>query len=377
MKKIGIVTFNDAYNYGAFLQEYALQTFLIEKGYVVNVLNYNNSEFAQLYTYSNNVIKRKGIKNKLKIIFNIVFRMPVYKARLEKQKMFENCNSQEIRLSRPFDEIKDTVNEQYDMFISGSDQVWNIRMTGYNLYYLLDFVEDTNKKISYAASFGRTNFDGKDYEIFKKFIGSFSKVLVREQSGKELLHNKCEVDSEVVLDPTFLLDNKQWKEFSEKSRRQINKDKYVLIYIVSKPKYLYQAAIKYAQENNYKIILLGRNSDISINGITLKASVDVGPYEFIDYLLNAEAVFTTSFHGTILSINNNIDFYYELAKETINNNARLEDIINLVGLKNREIISSEVKKSIIDWENVNLIINAERTKSEDLLIRAIENKERN
>ena len=369
MKKIGIVTFNDANNYGAFLQEYALFKYIKNENYEVEVINYENKEFSQLYKYSNNIIKRKGLKNKLKILYNMILRPNIYKARLEKNKLFREAVEKEIVLSSKFNESS-LNQDEYKCFISGSDQVWNVRMTGYNYYYFLDFVKENNKKKSYAASFGRTEFSVEDSEIFKDKIGSFSNVYVREKSGLELLE-KCGVKSEVVLDPTFLLNSNQWKKFAEKSKLKERKRGYILLYVVSEPTNMYNAALKYAKEKDLDIILLGRNSDIVVDGVRIKASIDVGPYEFIDYLVNADAVFTTSFHGAILSINNNINFYYELSKAKINNNARLIDIMNLFDLNDREINMDNVEDTIINWEKVNKILEESRKDSQDKLLKML------
>lgn len=371
MAKIGIITFNDALNYGAFLQEYALQKFLKKYAIQVDVINYCNSNFEQLYKYANNPFMRKGIKNKLKIIFNMIFRPKTYCARIKKRKKFLHCYGDEIILSKEFEIHKDEIVDSYDYFIAGSDQVWNVKMTCYNLYYLLDFVTDKKKKLSYAASFGRTEFDDVDYELFKKYIGDFNNILVREKSGYELLKNNCGLNSKVVLDPTFLLNEKEWVEFSKKAcGKSINK-KYILIYIVSLPTHLYKAAIKFAEERKLGIVLLGRNSDLVFDGKRLKASVDVGPYEFMNYIINSEAIFTTSFHGTILSINLKKPFFYELSREKYNNNARLVDIIQMLELQDREITSPQVNDSVISWKCVHHKLNVERNYSKKLLLDSI------
>lgn len=373
MKTFGIVTFNDAFNYGAFLQEYALQKYLRFNNFQAEVISYQNDDFEQLYKYCNNLFKRNGLQNKLRILYNMILRPSVYKARLNKNKKFQQCYEQEIIFSDNFSDCKVDIEEYYDAFIAGSDQVWNVRMTCYNLFYLLDFVKDSKKKLSYAASFGRTEFDEGDYEIFKKYIGDFNSVLVREKSGSDLLIDKCDIASKVVLDPTFLLKADDWKEFAKNSSLKKPLKKYILIYVVSLPTNMYKAAIRYADERNFDIILLGRNSDIVIDGRRLRAFIDVGPYEFIDYVLHAEAVFTTSFHGTILAINMGKRFFFELCREKYNNNARLVDIIEMLGLGQQEITADVVNNQDIPWKKVHEKLNGARLQSEKLLLDSLNN----
>lgn len=370
-KKIGIVTFNDAFNYGAFLQEYALQKYLRINDFQAEVINYQNNKFGQLYRFANNPIRRKGLKNKLKIVYNMVFRPNTYVARLNKNKKFIKCCEQEIVFSERFESYNNQIESYYDYFIAGSDQVWNVRMTNYNFFYLLDFIKDPRKKLSYAASFGRVEFDDNDYEVFKQYIGQFSSVLVREKSGCELLDKKCGISSEVVLDPTFLLKAADWERFAEKSIVDLTTKKFILLYVVSLPTNMYRAAIQYADQRNLDIVLLGRNSDIVIDGKRLKASVDVGPYEFINYLINAEAIFTTSFHGTILSINLRKPFFFELSREKINNNSRLVDIIEMFSLQQREIVSDSVTDEQIPWADVQAKLDEILIQSEKLLLNSI------
>jgi len=57
------------------------------------------------------------------------------------------------------------LNDQADIFLVGSDQIWN-----YNLcktaetFFWLDFVDDSKRKISFGTSFGRGVFRGNEEE---------------------------------------------------------------------------------------------------------------------------------------------------------------------------------------------------------------------
>lgn len=373
MKKIGIVTFNDAYNYGAFLQEYALQLFLKTNGVDAKVIKYSNQDFKNKYVNYCNVLKANGIKNKIKALYNAIFKYANTKARKLQIKNFELCIENEICYSIEFkkDNIK-AINDSFDYFIAGSDQVWNLNIIKNNYFYMLDFVYNDNKKISYAASFGTTNFLEEQLVIFKEKLSRFNTLLVREEEGKSLLY-KIGLDSDVVLDPTFLIDKKKWKEFCLKANQNfICQKKYIFIYIVAKQTYLLDAAFKYANELGLEVICISHmNRNIVWNGKKIKCIVGAGPYEFINYLINAECIFTTSFHGLVLSINVNKPFYYELSKEKNNNNSRLENISRFLELSCREIKSSVVLKNNINWDNVNEKLMKLKIKSKELLMTSI------
>lgn len=371
MKKIGIVTFNDAYNFGAFLQEYALQTVLCSSGFDVEVINYSNAYFEQQYLFSNNILKRTGAKNKAKILFNILFRQNTYRMRVERNKKFIQTIKDEIKLSDPFEyNLKNNINSSYDFFVAGSDQVWNVRVTNYDYFYFLDFVEDPSKKKSYAASFGRSFFDRDDLRKIEDHLKDFKDILVREESGKKMLENMG-IKAEVVLDPTLLLSKEQWLLFAKKSKSSLP-HKYIVIYIVAEQTYLLDVALKYAKENNCEIIFFSdKNRDIIYKCQNIKATVNIGPYDFVKYIAYADKVFSTSFHGMVLSINLNVEFYYELCRAKVNNNARLESIANKLELKKRQIVSDNLPVGEIDWKRSNYLLDIERKRSQKLLIESL------
>lgn len=96
------------------------------------------------------------------------------------------------------DELKD-----FDILISGSDQILNTTLTGNSRAYYLDFFE--GKKISYASSFGRTNITQNEIDLIKSELPHYSAVSVREKSAGEIIKRISGIDSELVMDPVFLL----------------------------------------------------------------------------------------------------------------------------------------------------------------------------
>ena len=76
MKKVGIVTFHRAKNYGAMLQAYALQETL-ENRYDTLIVDYRCQEIEAKY-YAKKTLKRKG-KDFLKIFFQTNYILGVNK----------------------------------------------------------------------------------------------------------------------------------------------------------------------------------------------------------------------------------------------------------------------------------------------------------
>ncbi|WP_026510310.1 polysaccharide pyruvyl transferase family protein [Butyrivibrio sp. LC3010] len=367
MKKIAIVTFNDANNYGAFLQEYALFNFLNNNKCDVKVIDYENKDFLQQYKYSNNLIKRKGLINKLKILYDIIFRTDIYLKKLQRERLFEQCKAKEIEFTNKIIEGQ-KIELDFDYYVAGSDQIWNVNITGHNMFYFLDFVRDNNKKVSYSASFGNNRFNSDDYQLFKNYISCFKSVLVREESGKKMLKEYCNIESSVTLDPTFLLNTRDWYDFSEKSGIDYSHRRYVLVYLVLRSNEIFDAAYKYAEKNQCELVLIGCKSVIKRNGIIKKALNNIGPYEFVHLVRYAKAVFSTSFHGSALAINMQVPFFYLIPDE--GRRLRLSDLMNELHVGNRDISYGVVSENI-NWDEVAKALDVSRKKSSDLLLKSI------
>lgn len=375
-RKVGIVTFNDAFNYGAFLQEYALQHFLRSRGYEADVIRYRNRKFEQEYQYRNHLFRCGGIGKSLRNLYNILFRPKVYAARCRKIRKFLACIRREIVFSKAFEGNEERLEDSYDCFIAGSDQIWNLSLTGYDVYYFLDFVRQDEKKLSYAASLGKTKLDERDTHILETYLKNFQCILVREKSGQEFLDHKCGIHSRVTIDPTFFMGAARWASFAGKSelakkQRAGGERKYVLIYVVAEPAGLYETALRYADERGYDVNVLGLYRDIIIGERRLHTVIDADPYDFVFYILNAEAVFTTSFHGTILSIQLKRPFFYELGNGKKGGDTRIQEITERLGLQNREISSLRVEDTEINWGYVTKQLDRMTEESKAYLMEAL------
>lgn len=363
--KIGIITFHSARNYGAFLQAYALQQSLSKQDILVNIINYFDTQ--EHLIYSPNCLSNKTIALKIESIRRNCKYPRSYLYKIKRWYKFKKCIDQEFLLSskRPQENLS-TLEHNYDYFISGSDQVWNIELNQENLVYYLNFVKDNTKKLSYAASFGRNSFSKEKIDIMKPLLSDYKTLLVREESGKTLLKEQMGLDATVVLDPTLLLTPDQWHKFSIKSKKLI-KNEYLFVYTIQPPTHLYYAALTYAKKHNLEVVLFDNRHKGNTEGVKVHTIMGESPYEFVHLLSNAEAVFTTSFHSFIFAINFNRTVYYELSKEKANNNARLEDIAHLLNLQSQEITSTSVEDTYLDWATIQKKLEELRIHSLDCL----------
>lgn len=341
LKKIGILTFQDTVNYGAVLQEYALQRFINkEYGNICEVIDYKNSELEKVEKPLK-LFKQKSLKGIIKYI-------TCHGYQINKWERFDNFKKNYVNISQE-DYDKETItnaDKKYDKFIVGSDQVWNTQLTGNDFTYYLDFIKDSHKKNSYAASFGYSKLPEEVKEKAIDLLKDFNTLNIREKQGKEIIINEIKnKEVNVVMDPTFLLDKEEWKKFADE-----NEKSYIVVYMIDFKKEVFDFIKKIAKEEKCKIIYI---HDAILSQIGMINSRDASPEQFISLINNAKIVVTGSFHALCLSIILEKDFYYTL--NSLNNrNSRLINLIELTRLENRQVLNGECKtREKIDYSKVN------------------------
>ena len=357
MKKIGIITFHRAINYGAVLQMYALYTLLTKKNNDVKIIDYDNSGIKSEYSI---ISKNKTIKANMKdILKNVLFYGKITR-RKRKFATFLKDNFKFTKYCCNEDSLKE-LDGKFDFCITGSDQVWNPNITnGIDNAYFLGFCHKT-KKISYAASFGSLNVLKNNFDNFIMKMNSLDKVSVRENGIAEYINNNSNLEVTATLDPTLLLSQQDW--INVLSKKYNNKKKYVFLYSVGDKKeaqkeLCYKVAKIISEKEKLDIV------DYSlINSKGMINSYDDDPFEFLSAINNAEYVVASSFHGAIFSIIFNKKMWI-----AANNNTgiRVYNLMDKFGLSNR-IINQDFKDEDlikdIDFKKINNKLDCERKKS--------------
>ena len=362
--RIAIVTWTKWKNYGTFLQMYALQTLLKEYTSNVKVLSDANIHIKQL-----NEIKsknKKSIKNK---IIDFIYKYILSnKKKLDSLYLKEKTNfdiSFQNFIDKYIDIDYDTenlnlVNNRYNIFVAGSDQIWSPLPSNFHPYYYLNFTDKT--KVSYAPSCGAVSFS--DYYItqVEKLLKDFKQLSVREQITAATLSNLLKRDFFAVLDPTLVLPLKKWESLLPSKKSDGN---YILCYFLSDNLW-YRNAIKELNKNCKCKIINIATSRKQLN--YFKFNVFPDPIEFLSYIKNASYIITDSFHGTIFSLIFSKDFITLKRFDDENGqNIRVENLLSISNLERRFIgeknISDIKKLTPIDYDNVHRLLDKERTKS--------------
>ncbi len=361
--RVGTITFHTALNFGAVLQTYALYRIIKEKGNDVRVIDYK-SEFNE---------KRFAPKSfkyfcNPRTIYNILFRngYEIY----YKDGFVDFLHNHLQLTSTLHKEDLPKLNGEFDIFITGSDQIWNLACTEGDDTYYLPFVLDSKKKNSYAASIGYNKIPESSKDRYRSLMKDFNHISVREESGVEIVKELTGINAELVLDPTMLLNKEQWESIADYSKvPAINK--YLLLYVMAEDKVLIKEALKFAKEHGMKVVYISQRFFKLANAINIR---NISPEQWLGLFLKAEAIATNSFHGLVFSINFNCQFITRYIPRSIAN-SRMETILNLLDLHSRRIDSETYNvANAINYYIPNIKLTSWRNKSLQYLDKVLHNE---
>ena len=371
MVKIGIITYHCAYNYGAVLQAYALQTKLDMLGYEAEIINFKPSAIVDGYQES-----RISGGNRAKL-YKIIKRKQLVHAqsiRRNRYGAFDSFIAKFLNLSpKTYSTTVELENDtlDYNIYICGSDQIWNYGINGNENAYFLSFVKGDSKKIAYAPSFGIEKLSEEDCQKIKPLLSGFTALSSREEQGIKILSEQFQLAATHVLDPTLLLETEQWANFAS-GNKNTSKQKYIFTYIIGSPETALKRISEFAKKENLDIKYVGIGSLLQPTGFPINDKSDVGPEEFIELLMGAEYVYTNSFHGMALSILLNKKFTIMFNQML---NSRMESLLKMCRLEEQKFdTQNRLQKEDfekVDFTFANNVIGQERKKSINFLIEAI------
>ncbi len=334
-------------NYGGNLQRFALCTTLRRLGHEVKVLKYKKKE-----TFLSKSLRAakwliKCIINKKITPFNVLS--------LTQFRQFNEYISYTERYKGGA--IPQSIIDDNDAFIVGSDQVWRYDYTWFNLpLYSLASIPNDKLKIAYAASMGVTDggFPSRELNQFLLDINRFDAISVREFGSARYISKQLKRDVQALVDPTFLLTKDDYQTMFNLKQ---STDPYVLSYILDKNETLNFLCSKSSDFLNCKVVSLS---------IEKKYQMD-SPEEWVNRFWNASFVVTDSFHGTVFSILFNKPFISVVNKKR--GAERFLSLLTLFGLE-RRIYNENLNELIedkINWLEVNNKLNQLRNEGIEYL----------
>lgn len=304
--KLAILTHPLGANYGGILQAFALSSYLKGQGHDVTVLN----------RQSNLPLAKRILKSVLVALHHPRYNNPRYKHLVSFVKKYINYSKPLSTDGQMSGFVK---GKSMDAVIVGSDQVWRTGFAmGYGYNFFLDFVPAGVSKLSYAASFGLSQweYNNEQTQRIKQLVSEFKAISVREDEGVQLCKDNIGVTADHVLDPTMLLNASDYEPVT--SERKV-KDDYIFVYWLGSAEEK-QKAIEAASIEGKRIV------DISLRG-----SEPLMPIEdWLSYIKYADHVVTDSFHGCVFSILFGKQF--TICANDSGGNGRLRSLFSMLGI---------------------------------------------
>ena len=378
MKKAGLITIHRIYNYGSALQTYATVKSVEKLGCECTVIDYAYPNEFHLKHAPFHLAEKPQVKLSLG---QRLYRK--WMNRLIKQDAetlfatFRNFLQKHLTFTEPFETL-DSILENppaFDIYITGSDQVWNPKYCGKDLAFLLGFAPSSAIKISYAASFGTHQIQEEYHAFLAEQLSSYDAISVREASGVGIVKALTGGDATCVADPTLLLSAEEWNLIA--SETKFTDKPYILCYILKYSfdpyPYVTQLVSDLQKKTGYEVLFIG---GYPVNALHphYKVLPHVSPEEFLSLYRDAELVVTSSFHGTAFALNYSKPFF-----TVVDNSATTDDrqlgLIRLLGAEDRAIVKGSAfpsKSSLaMDYSIVSQRLGKLRAESLDFLKKSL------
>lgn len=343
MNRIGIVTLNGEHNYGNRLQNYALQQALLRLGISSETIIFKSRK-APLFR----LVKTLAVH-----IVPLEYQRLNYWRMLEKkQSIFRPFSDKYIKSHFINPAMKKRLLAGYDIFITGSDQVWNPAYIKGDSSYFLSFAPK-NKRVSYAASFGVLDIPTDQYEFYKNHLSNMHSISVREKAGADIVKKITGLKAELVPDPTMLLDYEAWGKLTI-SYEYLADEEYVVVYSLhSLDETSWKQIRSYVQKNNLKVYQI-------MGDFYHKDYKIPDPAEFVARIKYAHAVYTDSFHACVFSIIMNTPFKV-FERKDMEMSSRLETLLTTYGME-VAMDSSSLDATAYNFELSDRIATKERAR---------------
>lgn len=341
MKSIGIITFHCVENYGAFLQTYASIQILkqINPMLDVSVVNYCPFQFKR-QDHINLLAWTSPGNNLCKNLKAISLYLLTVPDRIQRKIRFMIARRSIPVRGNVFTRQEAYGGKPFDYLYLGSDQIWNPEITGgIDPVYFGDLLGCDNAiKFSYAASFGGASYSDEEIQVLCNYLKKLKYIGVREKSSETFVTSLIGKQAYTVIDPVLLLYPQNWYICTEK---RLYKHPYILAYQLRENSFLLKQAQDYAQLHGCNLLHFGDRGLEEFRRGGIKSVSFSGPFEFINYIRYADAVFTDSFHATCFSFIFERPLFTYLAKSRSN---RIVDLGNSLGFSSFIVPCGELAK---------------------------------
>lgn len=328
--KVGILTVHRLPNFGSVLQTYALYQSIKSLGHDCEIIDY-------IYPNKWHIEKGCWLPSKDSIKRRIAEFLGLRPKNF--LKLMNDFMSSTMKMSKPYPTF-DSIHQDppiYDIYVSGSDQLWNWKTMYMDTTFMLDFAPDTKTRISFSTSIAQKTIPEEYQEQYRQNLSKYKAISVREKNGQILLKELFGLDAELIQDPTLLLDGTQWEKLGEKAQFKTTiPDSYILCYTLG---YTFNPTIKMKallnkleKIYNCPVIMLNNSiKDYMGHVFHFAKNQSIGIPEIIWLFKHATVIATSSFHGTAFSANLSKPFY-SLIEKVNQSDDRIPSFLHSIGL---------------------------------------------
>jgi polysaccharide pyruvyl transferase WcaK-like protein len=348
--RVGILTMSRAHNYGAELQAYSLKCAINKLGDNAEFINYSSQSQQIMYGIFARGARLYSITKNVQNIIHIKKRMKNYRCSMQFGNKYLDNNKDIIKTIQ---ELEKDCNK-YDLIIVGSDQMWNTKLSDYDINNFMPF-KTTCNKIALSVSLGdEIPFTNLNEMKFLELIRDFKSISVRERSSSDYLCSKG-ISCIATVDPCFLLIKDEWMRFIKKESRNDPADGIMFYSVLPKLKG-YKTVKKIGKIMRLPVYDSFMDPRTEFTGF--RRIYDAGPRGFLYNIAHANTVCTDSYHGTVFSIILEKPFIalFQDGADNSEKSARRWDLLHDLGLESRIITPSTIEKiyemGTIDYNKV-------------------------
>lgn len=364
--KISLITLHRVFNYGSVLQTYATQRVIEELGHSCEVVDY----YTEQRTFKR-LLAGGGKYRSKNVMLNLFFYYARFLSLIIKKITFGSFIKKYIHLSKLKYIDSNSLQRnppQADVYIVGSDQVWNsVYNEGIDKGFFLDFVNNGSNKIAFSSSFGLNKLKNEEMDETKELLLDFQAISVREQQAVEIIEELGLDTPIVVIDPTLQISSSIWRQLASK---RLVKQKYLLLMLLyNEDNNATEYARKIADEKG--LVLVKLSWDLFKDKRIDKLFSHRSPQDFLSLFSNADYIVTNSFHGLAFSLTFEKQFTIVKRNEF---NSRIESLLQIVGLEERLVdtdLDMQIVNKSIEYSAVGNLLNIERDVAKQFLIRNI------
>lgn len=375
MTSVGLITYHAAHNNGSFLQTYATQKKIRQLGVQCDVIDFSTP--LQQYIYA--VYKPiRGPKDIVKNAYALLHHRLIQQRHDDFEHLIHSALSLTPHSYSDPSQMRGLEHE-YDIFVSGSDQIWNMDAWDYSDAYFLNFVHN-KPKVSYASSMGGHILDKRgDKQLAAKYralLVDYRAISVRERSAQDYLNDVIDQPVTQVIDPTLLLKQHDYDDIT--APRLVN-EPYIFYYAIDsieRNDSAARAVQEYAASKGLPVyVMFTGNKSFGLKKYGFHLLEAAAPNHYLSLIKHADHVLTASFHGTAFSILFEKQFHVVRGMHNgkVNMDDRMSSLLHVCGLESQQLIQGHPwQNDVIDYDAVKPRLQREVDRSTVYLQQALQ-----